>query len=422
VLDLNNRPLADASVVVMTRPWLLVSHQKLSSIAGFDVLHQARADQEGRFRLSVLFPAKETLQQERSPSFVQVIAAAPGYGPGWQPVYLNDVRVGRPADVTICVSPEEPLHGRLIDLQGQPAAHVRLDVLRLGAEVTPQQDYGDEVDERVLFREKRRKPDSETPSRLHLNSPGATAFWEPPEGLPVWPEPVITDAEGCFVLHGISAEQGIDLVVRDERFGFQSLRIEPRKRTEGFVTLPLRPARFIEGTVTDAETGEPISQAQVYAEWSPYIRNGQDLDEGRSISADWKGRHSSVRGVFGYVEDVRLGNRARGARDAVLPGRSVRTDIQGRFRVYLYAEDSHFTLPRGDFAPPRNTFLVWVGGPGGKPYLDVVKALTWSKGAACQKVDAALPRGVLVRGRVTEDGSGHPVPGARVDYWTKGLN
>ena len=39
------------------------------------------------------------------------------------------------------------------------------------------------------------------------------------------------------------------------------------------------------------------------------------------------------------------------------------------------------------------------------------------EGLVKQEVKIALPRGVLVRGKVTEAGSGKPVAGAGVQFW-----
>src|SRR5262249_31284182 len=205
-------PLADAPVVVMTRPWLYISREKLASRAGYEVLNQTRTDQEGRFRLTALLPAEELSPQEHRPSFVQVVAAAPGHGPGWAPLYPNDVRVGRPADVTLRLSPESPLHARLIDLQGQPAAHVRLEGFRIGSEMALWYQYFDEVDQVHFLMESRRKPGADYPEVI-IKRPAVIAFWEAPAGLPVWPEPVVTDAQGRFVLHGIGPEHGVGLLV-----------------------------------------------------------------------------------------------------------------------------------------------------------------------------------------------------------------
>ena len=75
--------------------------------------------------------------------------------------------------------------------------------------------------------------------------------------------------------------------------------------------------------------------------------------------------------------------------------------------------------PRGDsafpLAPvPTGRFGVRAQSPDGAPYLMTMKQGEWPKGAIEQSVDIALPRGVVVRGKITEEGTGRPVAGAVV--------
>jgi hypothetical protein len=80
-----------------------------------------------------------------------------------------------------------------------------------------------------------------------------------------------------------------------------------------------------------------------------------------------------------------------------------RTDGQGRFRISSF---------------PGNTVVAYVIPPAGTPHLGVTKDVTWPKGAVRQRLDLALPSGLLVRGKVTE-GGGKPVPGARIHFWPR---
>jgi RNA polymerase sigma factor (sigma-70 family) len=60
--------------------------------------------------------------------------------------------------------------------------------------------------------------------------------------------------------------------------------------------------------------------------------------------------------------------------------------------------------------------LVLAYAPKGEPYLNVQKEFRWPKATLKHRVDLALPRGVSVRGQVTEKASGKPVAGALVFY------
>jgi hypothetical protein len=171
----------------------------------------------------------------------------------------------------------------------------------------------------------------------------------------------------------------------------------------------LSPGRFVEGTVTDEQTGHPVPNAHVYAE-----TNLSALQAGGSFNADWKGRchpftaRQSIGAFppfFGSIPEVKL------------PTVEARTDAYGRFRIQVYQRLENIEHP---FFPP-NRFAVWVRGPDGRTYLDVAKVFFWPKGAVKQKIDFALRRGVLVRGQVKEGRTGQAVAGARVDCWSKGL-
>ena len=52
----------------------------------------------------------------------------------------------------------------------------------------------------------------------------------------------------------------------------------------------------------------------------------------------------------------------------------------------------------------------------GQPYLVPEVRFAWTKGAVKREMDVKLPRGVLVRGKVTVGGAGEPISGASVQY------
>ena len=74
-------------------------------------------------------------------------------------------------------------------------------------------------------------------------------------------------------------------------------------------------------------------------------------------------------------------------------------DAEGRFRANPLSADR---------------YEVSAAAPEGQPYLTVSKLFNWPKGAVEYPIDLALPRGVVIRGKVTEEGSGKPVAGARI--------
>jgi len=190
--------------------------------------------------------------------------------------------------------------------------------------------------------------------------PTEVAYFLPdqPEKLPAWPRPATTDDDGRFTIHGAGRGLRLGLLIDDPRFARLRFDID----TDGSsntknVTMALEPARVITGRVTYADSGEPAPYARVEVE--------TQRDGGSAWAGDFE------------------------------------TDAQGRFRA-------NFGAAHG--------YSVMVFAPEGAPYLTVTKKLEWDKGAVEQTVELALPRGVLVRGKVIEEGSGKPIAGARVTY------
>ncbi len=54
--------------------------------------------------------------------------------------------------------------------------------------------------------------------------------------------------------------------------------------------------------------------------------------------------------------------------------------------------------------------------PEDQPYLAREDRFAWTKGTVKKSLDIQLPRGVLIRGKVTEQGAGRPLAGASVQY------
>ena len=193
----------------------------------------------------------------------------------------------------------------------------------------------------------------------------------PPKGLTAWPEPATTDADGRFTLHGLGRELLVALIVDDPRFASHFVLIAPATpstpRTAAAravkldagsgpkkLTLALQPAQIITGRVTYADSGKPVPHAH---SWSPPSNQSRDpLHQFR-------------------------GRRRR-------------------------------TVPRQSIA--WRPLFVLAQSPDGQPYLGAMKRIDWPKGAVEQSVDLSLPRGVVIGGKVTEEGSGKPVAGAVV--------
>jgi RNA polymerase sigma factor (sigma-70 family) len=174
-----------------------------------------------------------------------------------------------------------------------------------------------------------------------------TAVGAPAEikDLPLWPAAAVTDKDGRFELRGVGRDVTARLGISDDRFATQGFQVttDAKGGVKDYKAPPLEPAHIIEGTITYADSGKAVPRARltVYA------------------------GKSEVDSMFGT---------------------DTRADEKGRFRIN---------------PTPGNFFMVSAYAPDGEPYLAVRKRLNWPKAAVKQQVDFPLPRGVLVRGKVT---------------------
>ncbi len=287
-------------------------------------LGRARSDGSGRFRLDA-----PRVSSARHYDF-GAVAIAPGYGAGWVKL---DPDADRP-DADVALRPEQVIQGRVFDVQGRPVRDVEVSVERMAPPV---------ADDPTL-------PDSEPEGPYFLA--------DQPHGLPAWPRPATTDADGRFTIRGVGRGIRVHLAIDDPRFAPLGLDVDTDASSAvKDLTMAVEPARIITGRVTYADTGEPAAHARVSA-------------------GTHNPKFSAWAGDF-------------------------ETDADGRFR-----------------ANPRvgDQYSLTIFAPENGPYLTALEKFAWPKGALEKTVDLALPRGVHVRGRVVKEGSGKPIAGARINY------
>jgi RNA polymerase sigma factor (sigma-70 family) len=321
VLDRDGEPVRDAAVAVVARPKRRLRGGDLSGEDKCQVFGQVKANDAGRFRLMVPRTSSAQFQE------LLVLAARKGYGLGWQQFHPD----AEQPDAVLRLPPEQVIRGRLLDLQGQPAAGVRVHLAWVG--------------------------------QLLNGEVTGIQFWNPPESFALWPGPVTTDQQGRFVIHGLNREQGVQLKIYDDRFARQWLQLPEKQENE--VNLSLAPAQILEGRVLYEDSGQPVAHARLTV----------------------------------YATDDDFGSGSLG-----MDGQA---DAQGRFRFNPY---------------PGNRLTVTGYAPDGQPYLIKQQELKWPKGSVKQAVEVKLPRGVLVRGKVTEAPSGKPVEGASVQFLPRDAN
>jgi RNA polymerase sigma factor (sigma-70 family) len=189
---------------------------------------------------------------------------------------------------------------------------------------------------------------------------GVSTSGNPPDGMLGWPRSVTTDDQGRAAVTGLGHGPGIDirLGVSDRRYARQDLRIDATRPADQELTLALQPARFVEGRVLAADTGRPIPGAVVSV--GVFERRSGGMRSTR-VRADDRGR---------FTADVTPGERGR---------------------AIAYA-------------------------PEGQPYLVPRLDFDWAKGAVKKALDITLPRGVLIRGRVSESGTDRPLADSTIYF------
>jgi protocatechuate 3,4-dioxygenase beta subunit len=302
----------------------------------------------------------------------RVAAEADGYALGGasQGFAAGDTEDGPTDDgreLTVKLVDDQPVEGRVVDLEGRPVAgaDVRIEYLFVpkNGDLEPylralrdQEDAPDHLRNQYLWH-----------SGLH---PMRRKHFG--EGVVTPPSEATTDAQGRFVLKGIGRDRLVNL--RIEGPGIRPLDIhvitrpgepirvpnmarEPRFGMRTFYGASLRlaasPSRPIEGFIRDRETGAPVAGATV----SSYKLADQNLGNNTIVQA--------------------------------------KSDAKGHYRLA--------GMPRGSGNE------VMIIPPAGSPYLQAKVELDDPPGLGPIAFDIPLYRGVEVEGRVVDEGTGKPV-------------
>jgi RNA polymerase sigma factor (sigma-70 family) len=224
VLDPTGKPVARVPVDIIGQPRAprVATREQVDARV---LIGSGETDADGRFRLDAARTTADGFYE------VFALAAAAGFGLGWVPLNAD---AKEPA-AEIRLRPEQVIRGKLIDVQGQPAAGVELQVWKVGR-----------------------------PTNTGTFDGVSMAGNPPPDGLRDWPSNVVTDDQGRFELTGIGRDVTVGFHVRDRRFASAGFDVRTDDR-DGPKTVmeALRPAVIVEGRVLAADTGLPIPQALV---------------------------------------------------------------------------------------------------------------------------------------------------------------
>ena len=184
---------------------------------------------------------------------------------------------------------------------------------------------------------------------------GPDFLWRSREDLPAWPRPATTDADGRFTVRGVGRSLRVVLMIDDPRFARQRIEVDTDSTSR------------LEAGDHGRGTGQDHHRPR-HAMPTPASRSRMPI----VILSDREGRYPRFE-----------------------------TDAEGRFRANPVGRPLH-----GHGSAPAGTALSDVR----------TQEFEWPKGAVEHPVDLALPRGVVIRGKVTEEGSGKPVAGAMLSY------
>jgi RNA polymerase sigma factor (sigma-70 family) len=319
------------------------------------------SDAQGRFRLRVSRTGYQEDYEKNLWLRGAVVAVGQGFAPGW----VGADSALKLTNVTIKLGKDVPIHGRVVDLQGKPIAGVSVQLRN----VAFREDGASLEDFVGALRSGQVRFgwwNHDACPRLRLD-PGIL-------GLP----PVIhTGADGTFRLTGVGAEclvllrfQGPTIETSEEytltRPGptlylpadKEQLGSRPTVFHGAAFEHAAAPTRPIVGVVRDKDTGKPLAGVTIQNEWY----------------------HGPGKGI----------------------ALQTTTDENGRYRLV-------------GLSPAAGHALLAVP-PAGQPYLRAALTSGSTTGLGPVTVDFNLKRGVVLRGRVTDKGTGRPVP-AQVTYF-----
>ncbi len=362
VLLPDGSPATGTIVRAQTPVW--ASLRELVGDAVQPAVSETRTDSIGGFEIE--FSTKPFGDLSRFDTFWEeiwkkttIVAMSQGYGPDW--IEYQSIPADAHANLTLQLVEDQPIRGRVVDLEGRPVADVQVAIGGLrSAKNNDIRGWLKAVENGEAWTVFDHVPHNIDPSLVDI------------------PSKLITDSQGTFEIRGVGTDRLLSLefeseVVANETVTVVNRDVPPstrnlhedggnaRERVFGHqFDFTAAPARVVKGVVLDAETKEPLADVT--------------------------------------VESYKLANHFFvGGREL-----STQTDAAGRFRIIGMAKgEGNILMIRPNDSQPYLMRRVLVPNPNGVGPVEVV---------------AEIHRGIWITGKIVDRSSREPVPAARVYY------
>lgn len=339
--DAEGKPAEGAFIAVVA----LNMHPKESATGSSprgEVLGEATTDADGQFEIRLDGVTSKTHVKGH------LIARTSDSGLVWQKLDLDAAET----QTALTLSPQQLIEARLVDLEGQAAAGLSLDMASVAVA-----DPGNRPSKEIGF--------------------GIRGLEQPPRA---WPEPLTTDDHGRVTIRNVPPGHGVYLKVPGtEKFAPQLLALNtgmPEERGENdatyrslvknvesgeVATVAIAPAQFFEGIVLLGDSDKPAANARIKM---------------------WASQQEGPLGSMVAIEGT--------------------TDEAGRFRLNPW--------------PGVRFGIVAYPPEGAPYQVRRLEDLRWDSGAGPKEIEIRLDEGVLARGTVVDADTGEPLHDASVQY------
>lgn len=300
----------------------------------------------------------------------QLMAVAEGLGCDWARIDLSS----ETAELTLRLVKDVPINGSILDKEGKPVVGAKIHLSRLNA-------YSSEDFKKALAGFSK---SNEFQSGEWNHGLSSLRTWG--GQLPGQARIVTTGKDGAFSITGLGADRYASLHIEGPGIATTVIPVLTRLSDD-----LVGPDKITIGEGGGTETGTEIS-----------------IEPKRIYGATFRYRAAPSRVIRGVISDKETGRPLAGVLVRVGPDKNemmtAYTDKDGRYEVQGCRKSSSYEIA----AQPADAglyFTIFSSGISDTP------------GLAPMTINLELPRGIPIRGKVVDERTGKPLPGARVFYY-----